>query len=83
MQPKPEQRSPTPTPLWACLSVTWITSFGTAIGWSGVFFVTKEAHGFSKVDNLWLGVWMGAAYTLCAWFAGGLMGRQVGRGKRV
>ncbi len=65
------------------MTLTWITSFGTAIGWNGVFFVSKEAHGFTRVDNLWLGVSMGAAYTVCAWSAGRLMGRHVGRGKRL
>ena len=57
------------SPLWAVLAITWLTSFGTAVGWAGVFFVTEHEFGFDKTRNLQLAALLGAAYALTAFFA--------------
>lgn len=57
------------TPLWAVLSLTWLMSFGTAIGWSGIYFIAERAEAFSAHQNLVLGIPAGIAYTLAAFFA--------------
>lgn len=58
-----------PTPLWSVIALTWLTSIGTAIGWTGIFFVADAAFGFTKQQNLWLGVLMGASNASGAFFA--------------
>ena len=55
--------------LWPVLLFTWLTSFGTAVGWNGIFYVTQHEYGFSAGRNLVLGILLGASYALAAWFA--------------
>ncbi|MEO1130539.1 MAG: hypothetical protein AAFX05_12660, partial [Planctomycetota bacterium] len=65
-----EPTSPTrPSPLWAVLALTWLTSFGTSVAWTGVFFVTDTAFDFSRERNLVLGALLGLIYACCAFFA--------------
>jgi MFS family permease len=60
--------------LGVVLALTWLGSFGTGIGWSGVFFVAKEAFGFGERMNLLLAAAVGAGYTISAFFAGFTVG---------
>ncbi len=55
--------------LWPVLLFTWLTSFGTAVGWNGIFYVTVHDYDFSTRRNLVFGVLMGATYALAAWYA--------------
>jgi MFS family permease len=65
-----EHTSPTrPSPLWAVLALTWLTSFGTSVAWTGVFFVTDTAFDFSRERNLLLGALLGLIYACSAFFA--------------
>lgn len=57
------------TPLWAVLALTWIGSLGTAVSWSGVFFVAEHAHGYDERENLALAITQGVAYFVAAFFA--------------
>lgn len=57
---------PAPTPLWAGLALTWTGSLGTAIGWSGVYFVTEVAYDFGDRQNLMLAAGMGLIYIVGA-----------------
>ncbi len=58
-----------PTPLWAVLSLSWLASFGTAVAWAGIFFVTEEMLGYTKTQNLVLGALLGFTYAGAAFFA--------------
>lgn len=56
------------------LALTWLGSFGTGIGWSGVFFISKQAFGFSETMNLFLASAVGLGYTVSSLFAGRVVG---------
>jgi len=58
------------SPLWACVSLTWLASAGTGLGWSGIFFIAEQAYGFGRSQNLILGAVMGAVYVIGALGAG-------------
>lgn len=57
------------TPLAAVLWLTWLTSFGTAVAWAGIFFVTERLFAYSKSENLALAAGLGLVYALAAFFA--------------
>ena len=69
----------TRAPLAVVLALTWLGSFGTGIGWSGVVFVSKEAFGFSERANLLLAAAVGGGYTVSAYFAGVVVGGLTAR----
>lgn len=62
------------SPLWAALSITWLASVGTGIGWAGVFFIAEQAYGFGRRENLVLGAIMGVVYVAGALLAGRTVG---------
>lgn len=64
-------------PAWAVLAVTWLGSIGTAVGWSGVFFITEAAYGFGERSNLILGAGLGLIYAISALVAGPLVTRLI------
>lgn len=64
-------------PAWAVLAVTWLGSIGTAVGWSGVFFITESAYGFGERSNLILGAGLGLIYAISALVAGPLVTRLI------
>lgn len=59
-----------PTPLPAALAFVFVSSIGTGIVTSGIFFLTKHAYGFSDRDNYLLGVVEGVMYIAGALGAG-------------
>ena len=65
------------TPAWAVLAVTWLGSIGTAVGWSGVFFITEVAYGFGERSNLILGAGLGLVYAISALVAGPVVTRVI------
>ena len=68
--PEPPGRLPrSQTPLPAVLWLTWLTSFGTAVAWAGIFFVTEQLFSYSKSQNLALAASLGLVYALSAYFA--------------
>ncbi|MFG0294046.1 MAG: MFS transporter [Phycisphaerales bacterium JB050] len=64
-------------PAWAVLAVTWLGSIGTAVGWSGVFFITEAAYDFEEESNLVLGAGLGLIYAISALVAGPLVTRLI------
>jgi hypothetical protein len=70
------------TPLWAVLAFTFLNSIGSAVVYSGVFFLAKHAYGLGEVANFWLGVLYGATYIPAALFIGPLL-RRLPTGSRV
>ncbi|MCR9215595.1 MAG: MFS transporter [bacterium] len=64
-------------PAWAVLAVTWLGSIGTAVGWSGVFFITEVAYGFDERSNLILGAGLGLVYAISALVAGPVVTRLI------
>lgn len=67
----------TVAPAWAVLAVTWLGSIGTAVGWSGVFFITEVAYGFDERSNLILGAGLGLVYAISALVAGPVVTRLI------
>ncbi|MCA9292257.1 MAG: MFS transporter [Phycisphaerales bacterium] len=80
MTVNPNQPQPGVAPLWAVLSVTWLCSFSSGIGWNGMFFITEDALGFTKQQNLVLAAAFGVVYTFCAATAGRFMRLLAKRG---
>lgn len=58
------------TPLSATYIFTFLTSIGTGIVTSGIYFLTKGSYGFSQIQNYALGVVMGVMYIAGAALAG-------------
>ncbi|MEM9082650.1 MAG: MFS transporter [Planctomycetota bacterium] len=52
------------TPLWAVLTITALGTWGTAIGWSAVYFLAEKQFGLTSAQNAWLGLVGGVGYTL-------------------
>ena len=65
---------PATTPLWAVLTLAWAASFGTAVAWAGIFFVTTHDLGYDETDNLGLAAVLGFVYAFAALFARPLAG---------
>jgi hypothetical protein len=70
MRPAPTLDSPAATPLLPAFAFTFLSSIGTGIVTSGIYFLTKGTYGFSPVRNYALGVVMGLMYILGAALAG-------------
>lgn len=64
------QPAPGQTPLWAAYAFTFLSSIGTGVVTSGIYFLTKGAYQFSQVQNYFLGVVMGVMYIAGAALAG-------------
>ena len=65
MTPAPTTTTRAPsvrTPLWSVLVLTWLCSLTSGTVVNGVYFVAKSAYGFDTIDNLLLGLALGAAY---------------------
>jgi hypothetical protein len=50
--------------------LTFINSLGTGVVTNGIFFITKQAYGFSALSNFTLGVLLGVTYIIGALAAG-------------
>jgi hypothetical protein len=74
---------PPKPPLTPILTVAFLASISTAIGWNGVFFVTKTAYQYTERANLALGVALGLIYTASAFFASAIGRRVRTRGGKV
>lgn len=88
LRPRPTngKARPATTPLWPVLALAWLGSFGTAVAWAGIFFITEEALDYSKQQNLALGAVLGLVYAFAALFAGPITKalastRRVGRAR--
>ncbi len=70
MTPPDHHNTTPPAPLPAVLTLVWLGSFSTAIGWFVMFFVAKHLHAFNPDKSLALGLVAGTTYTVSAFFAG-------------
>ena len=71
MDPEARQRTNAGVaPLWLTLTITWLGSLGTGAATNGVYFVADQMHGFSRAQNLWLGVFFGALFIPAAFLSG-------------
>lgn len=59
-----------PLSLVPLLTLVWFGNWGTSIGWSAVYFLAEERHGFGPRTNALLGLGAGLAYTVIALAAG-------------
>jgi hypothetical protein len=75
----PEPAAERPAPLGAVLAVTFLGSVSGGAFLTGIFFVTAEHYGFSRVRNLVLAVSLGAVYVAAARFIGPLLRALAGR----
>lgn len=55
-----------PTPVWAALLFTFVANMTAAVVAIGVFFVAEAGFGFGAMQNLYLGLVMGATYIVGA-----------------
>ncbi|GAB4551322.1 MAG: hypothetical protein Tsb0013_13370 [Phycisphaerales bacterium] len=79
------QQTPRAAPLWVGLTITWLGSLGTGAATNGVYFVADQMHGFSRAENLWLGVFFGMMFVPAAFLSGKatrLLERRVGWSER-
>jgi hypothetical protein len=76
--PSPALRRP-PAPLAPVFALTALASISTGVVTNGIFFVTRQAYGFSDVQNYLLGVTIGASYVGGALGAGPLLARAQAR----
>jgi hypothetical protein len=70
----------------AALAVTWLGSLGTGAATNGVYFVADQRYGFSPLDNLLLGLALGAVYVGGAFSSGPatrLLTRRLGLSQRT
>ncbi|MFN5944029.1 MAG: hypothetical protein ACK5ZG_16230 [Phycisphaerae bacterium] len=58
------------TSLASVHALTFINSLGTGVVTNGIFFITKQAYGFSALSNFALGVLLGVTYIIGALGAG-------------
>lgn len=58
------------TPLWAVLLFTFLNSAGSAIVYSGLFFIAKSQYGFDDVQRFALGLLYGIVYIPAAFYVG-------------
>lgn len=68
--PSPTSPASRTTPLWAVLLFTFLNSIGSAIVYSGIFFIAKSAYGFKPVHLFLLGLLYGVMYIPAAYFVG-------------
>lgn len=76
--PPTRQGSLTPaplTPLWAVLLFTFLNSAGSAIVYSGLFFIAKSQYGFDDVQRFALGLLYGVVYIPAAFYVGPILRR--------
>ncbi len=59
-----------PTPLPLALALTWLSSLTTVAFMMGIFFVAQRAYGFTRADNLMLGLALGVTYVPGAMLVG-------------
>ncbi len=75
LSPRPEGNpAPRGTPLGAIFAFTFLTSIGTGVVTSGIYFLTKSTYQFSQVKNYALGVALGVMYIAGAALAGPVTG---------
>ncbi len=76
MQQEPASSSASrTTPLWAVLSFTFMCSIGSAVVYSGIFFLAKSQYHFGQRENFLLGLLYGLAYIPAALSVGPLLRR--------
>ncbi|MGD9692042.1 MAG: MFS transporter [Phycisphaerales bacterium] len=68
-----------PTPLPLVLALTWLSSLSTVAFMLGIFFVAQRQYGFSRTDNLLLGLVLGATYVPGAMLIGPALRRLAER----
>lgn len=64
-----------PCPLWAAFGITFLSSLGTGVITTGIYFLTKHAFRFSETENYLLGLLMGITYIAGALGAGSVLRR--------
>ena len=67
--------TPTATPLWALFLFTFLNSIGSAVVYSGIFFIAKEGYGFTGGEQFGLALIYGVMYIPGAIFIGPLLRR--------
>src|SRR5262245_17954754 len=63
------------SPLWAVLALSWVSSLGTGVATTGLYYMTKESYGFSPAQNYGLALSGGLAYIVGASGAGWVLRR--------
>lgn len=64
-----------PTPVWAVLLFTFLNSIGSAVLYSGLFFIAETSYGFGSVALFGIGLVYGLTYIPGARFIGPLLRR--------
>ena len=75
--------APPAAPLWAVQSLVFLASLGTGSVTNGIFFIAKQACGFSAKENFGLGVLLGVTYILGAIGVGPALRRVAARHRAV
>ncbi len=70
--PRSHSRS---TPLALVLAFTFVSSLGSGVVTSGIYFLTKQAYGFNDVQNYLLACMLGVTYIAGALLAGRVVPR--------
>lgn len=68
------------TPLWAILAFTFLNSIGSAVVYSGIFFLAKSQYSFTQTQNFALGLLYGLTYIPGAIAIGPVLRRIAGVG---
>jgi hypothetical protein len=63
------------SPLWAVLVFSFVSSLGTGVVTTGIYFIAENGYRFSKAENFWLALTNGVMYILGAAGAGAVMRR--------
>lgn len=71
--PEPSQPPTSATPQAAALALTFLCSIGTGVVTNGIFFISAQAYGFTRVGNYCLALVLGVSYIVAAGGAGRLM----------
>ncbi len=74
----PSRSLSVPTPIWAVVTLTFLSSVGSAVMYSGVFALAQQLYAFGKWSNFALAVVWGLAYIPGALAAGPIV-RYAGR----
>lgn len=74
---------PTPTPLWAVLTLTFLGSLGTGAITNGFSFIATEGLGYSRTMNLLMALVLGVSYIAGALASGPIVAHLSKRSTRM
>lgn len=82
LNPQPTHK-PTPTPLWAVLTLTFFGSLGTGAITNGFSFIATEGLGYSRTMNLLMALVLGVSYIGGALASGPIVSHLSRRSTRI